>query len=110
MRISASVLKRITQHGKPTITRPPSNPRPATAITNCIDRLCGTLLPLSLHAITLNPYCHRRCAVARKMPKRQQIAFHGVPSDRAQSNRLANIRYVPFAVGGALVARQLNPD
>jgi hypothetical protein len=31
-------------------------------------RFPGTLRPFSLHAITLSPYCHRRCAVARAMP------------------------------------------
>ena len=38
----------------------------ATATTYCLDRFPGTLRPLSRHAITLSPYCHRRlCRRAR---------------------------------------------
>ena len=37
-------------------------------------------------AIRLSPHHHRRCAVARAMPKRQRISFHGVPSARAQTS------------------------
>jgi hypothetical protein len=62
------------------LLRPSANP-----ITNCRDRFPGTLRPLSRHAITLNPYCHRRCAVARAIPNCQQIAFYNVPSDRARA-------------------------
>ena len=54
--------------------------------TKLRERFVGTLRPFSRHAITLSPYCQRRCAVARPMPKRQQIAFHGVRSDRAQTS------------------------
>src|SRR3954471_18280738 len=54
--------------------------------TKLRDRFAGTLRPFSRHATTLSPYCQRRCAVARPMPNRQQIAFHGVRSDRAQTS------------------------
>ena len=67
-----------------------------TAITYSLDLFPGTLRPLSRHAITLNPYCHRRCAVARAMPKCQQIAFHGVRSDRAQTNAIKPTWHLPF--------------
>ena len=58
------------------------------------DRFVGTLRPFSRHAIKLSPYCQRRCAVARPIPKRQQIAFHGVRSDRAQTS-LASSPFEP---------------
>ena len=54
--------------------------------TKLRDRFAGTLRPFSRHAITLSPYCQRRCAVARAMPNRQQIAFHGARSARAQTS------------------------
>jgi hypothetical protein len=46
------------------------------SITRLRDRFFGTRRPLSRYAITLSPYCQRRFAVARPIPKRQQIAFH----------------------------------
>ena len=76
------------------------------------DRFVGTRRPLSRQTIRLNPYSHRRCAVARPMPKRQQIGFHGVPSARSHTSRAssgssqvshgsaASIRLIAAADGG----------
>ena len=54
--------------------------------TKLRDRFAGTLRPLSRQAIRQSAYCQRRCAVARAIPNRQQIAFHGAPSARAQTS------------------------
>ena len=47
--------------------------------TNARERFDGTLRPFSRHAINASAYCQRLFAVARAMPKRQQICFQGIP-------------------------------
>ena len=47
-----------------------------------------------LDGARLSAYCQRRCAVARAMPNRQQIAFQGVRSARAQTS-LASSTFEP---------------
>ena len=54
------------------------------------ERFAGTFCPLSFQVMTLRPYSQRRHAVAREIPKRQQIGFHGVPSARAQTSRASS--------------------
>lgn len=55
----------------------------APSTTDRRPRFVGTRRPFSRQTMTLSAYSQRRLAVARLIPNRQQIPFHGVPSARA---------------------------
>lgn len=58
---------------------------------------------LSRQTITLTPYSQRRCAVARAIPNRQQIAFHCAPSARAHTSLASS----PSQLESSLAFRRL---
>lgn len=65
-----------------------------------------TQRPFSRQTITLRAYFQQRWVVAREMPKRQQIGFHGVRSARAQTS-LASFGSSHCSQGGVASVRVL---
>jgi hypothetical protein len=76
----------------------------AIAVTYRFDRLAGSFRPFRRHAITLSPYCQRRCAVARPIPNCQQIALpslaHANLMAACQQNNLSNFRMLLESIDG----------